>query len=238
LNAILAACAAYLGIIVLLYAPFWHHGELLHIFLVTPSTSSTLNSLSEFLYDVYRSDIFRIIAPGQAFSPTNSIANLPHTLSIGLFVFIYAVLCWYALRTSRTGTFSGLVRWLALVWLLYCLIGSPWFWPWYLITFFGLYALVQATSLAGGNEEQDTQRQFPLYFRTPLAIYLLSFSMLTLFCFYAWGPQYLTLPWFGFHLAYMRGLWLWALPLLALRWHRPRASRQTKTQFSPSVQKA
>ncbi len=99
---------------------------------------------------------------------------------------------------------------MALVWLLYCAIGSPWFYPWYLVTFFGLFALIEATS------QRD---QWLFYFlQLPLATRILAFSMLSQYCFYTWGALHTFIPLLsGFLWSYLSGLWIWILPLLALR---------------------
>jgi hypothetical protein len=100
--------------------------------------------------------------------------------------------------------------------LLYCALGTPWSWPWYAVTFFGLYALLEAYQ-EGNKVNSDVQWRY-LRLRLPLAVRLLSFSMLTLYCFYAWGPQHSFVPGLpGFEWAYLSGLWVWLLPLLALR---------------------
>jgi len=116
-------------------------------------------------------------------------------------------------------TLPSLIRWLALAWLLYYVFGAPWFWPWYIVTLFGLYALVEATS------EVDT-----LLFgivRLPLAMYLLAFSMLSIYSFYTWGPYASYIPGLpGFQWAFLRGLWAWTIPLLALRLPLKPAIRQ------------
>jgi hypothetical protein len=95
---------------------------------------------------------------------------------------------------------------MALIWLLYCIIGSPWFWPWYLVTFFGLYALLEATT-----EKSQTI--------IPIAVRLLAFSMLSLYCLYSWAPAHNSLPGLpGLSWGDLRGLWVWAIPLLAIFW--------------------
>jgi hypothetical protein len=138
------------------------------------------------------------------------VERLAHIFSAAFFVLIYARLCWRAARNpSRINTIPYLIRWMALVWLLYCIIGSPWFWPWYLVTFFGLYALVESTTKwkKGG------------IIRIPVAVRLLAFSMLSLYCLYTWAPAHTSLPGlYGFVWEDLRGLWVWAIPLLAVFW--------------------
>ncbi|MBA2677204.1 MAG: hypothetical protein H0U76_02220, partial [Ktedonobacteraceae bacterium] len=104
-----------------------------------------------------------------------------------------------------------LIRWMACAWLLYCAIGSPWFWPWYLVTFFGLFALLEAT---------DPLLHVRMGMRSgylPLLARLLAFSMLSVYCFYSWGLYATMLPWPpALRWAYFRGLWAWAIPFLLL----------------------
>src|SRR5260370_37523945 len=74
---------------------------------------------------------------------------LSHTLSLVIFVIIYMLLCWRILRApQRISTLQSLVRWMALVWLVYCAIGSSWVWPWYITTFFGPFSLIEAVPSA------------------------------------------------------------------------------------------
>src|SRR5216684_888269 len=155
------------------------------------------------------------IVHGNAYSlasamPTPS-ERITHTLSIVIFVLVYAILCWQAIRDpDRINTIPKFIRWMALVWLLYCAIGSPWFYPWYLVTFFGLFALIEATS-------QRDQGLF-YFLQLPLATRILAFSMLSQYCFYTWGALHTFIPLLsGFLWSYLSGLWIWILPLLALR---------------------
>jgi hypothetical protein len=207
----LVAALTYAGTIILLYAPFWQHGEILRVFQVNPTTSRAINTLPEFFSHLYNSIAGAL---GYPLAPLNgSVAeNVAHSLSIGIFVILYGALCWQAMvRVHTMTTLPSLVRWLALAWLLYCCIGTPWFWPWYVVTLFGLYALVEATS-------EDDIVLFG-FLRLPFAAYLLAFSMLSTYCFYAWGPHDSFIPGLpGFQWAYLRGLWVWAIPLLAIRW--------------------
>ena len=54
---------------------------------------------------------------------------------------------------------------------------------------------------------------------------LLAFSMLSLYCFIAWGPRYSFVPGLpGFLWSYFGGLWVWVVPLLGavlVRWRIP-----------------
>ncbi|HEY6408101.1 MAG TPA: hypothetical protein VIY29_11600, partial [Ktedonobacteraceae bacterium] len=187
---------------------------ILRVFQTNPTTSRAINSLPEFLSHLYNS---MMSALGYPLAPQDgSIAeNVAHTVSTGLFVLFYGIFCWQAMvRANSMKTLPSLFRWLALAWLFYCLIGTPWFWPWYTVTLFGLYALVEATA------EHDLVLFGKI--RLPLAAHLLAFSMLSLYCFYAWGPHSSFIPGLpGFQWAYLRGLWAWVIPLLALLWSLP-----------------
>jgi len=116
----------------------------------------------------------------------------------------------YVINTENgLNTPLRLIRWMAFIWLLYCAIGTPWTWPWYTVTFFGLFALSEA---ADRNEWQKHS-----YLHIPLAVPLLAFSMLSLYCFFTWGPFASFVPWLpGFRWAFWRGLWGWLIPGLAL----------------------
>lgn len=223
LKTSLAAVAAYLGIIIALYVPFWQGGGILDVFSVNPAAYRTINSPSEFLAHLYNAIVTQLGFPLGA--PVGSPAeHFTHTLSLILFVLIYCMLCWRTLRTpGRISTIPGLVRWMALVWLLYCLIGSPWFWPWYLVTFFGLYAIVEVSSdqtysILAPTEGTTTFHIWPLMAR------MLTFSMLSLYSFITWGPQHSIVPGLpGFQWSFFNGLGIWVLPLLGvafIRWHR------------------
>src|SRR2546421_818963 len=215
-RGILTLALIYAGIIALLYAPFWQNGAILNVFRTNPTASRDINTLAEFLSRLYNGITAGL---GYPLAPVigSPAENFTHTFSIVIFVILYALLCWRAIRTSHTlNTLPSLIRWLALVWLLYCAIGTPWFWPWYLVTFFGLYALVEST---GPDYE-------PWSSRLPLAASLLAFSMLSLYCFYAWGPQASSIPGLpDFYWAYLSGLWAWLIPLLAIGWHKSKSPK-------------
>ncbi|MGI9058996.1 MAG: hypothetical protein ACR2H5_10500 [Ktedonobacteraceae bacterium] len=208
------------GIIILLYAPFWQNGAILNIVHTNPTTSRDINTLPEFLSRLYNSMITDLGFPRPPYYGSAAEAT-SHTLSIGLFVILYALLGWQALRSARAlRSLPSLFRWLTMAWLLYCAIGTPWFWPWYTVTFFGLYALAAATSTD----------ELPLFglTRLPLIVALLAFSMLSIYCFYAWGPHDTYIPGLpDFQWAYLRGLWAWLIPLLALHGNRnPRIAQR------------
>ena len=169
-----------------------------------------MNSMATFV-----SHLYKVIVHGNAYSSLSAMPTFSekfaHTLSIVIFVLVYAFLCWQAIRNpAHINTIPKFIRWMAVVWLLYCAIGSPWFYPWYLVTFFGLFALIEA------NSKHD-QWQFS-FLQLPLATRILAFSMLSLYCFFTWVALRSFVPLLpGFLWNYLCGLWIWILPLIALR---------------------
>ncbi len=204
LRPIIYAILLYGGIILLLYAPFWQNGAILAVVRDNPTGYRNVNSLPEFVSELSNS-IARL------FGLNGSIVETPtHLLSTGFFVIIYVLLCWRAIHqpAKKLLTLPDLVRWMAIIWLLYCAIGSPWFWPWYLVTFFGLYALVESTP----------SQEKPLFGLPdmPFAIRLMVFSMLSINCFYVLSVHSSFIPGLpGFSWSFLRGLWAWVIPLLA-----------------------
>ena len=223
---VLASIAAYFGSIVLLYAAFWQPG-LLDIIRINPASTRNINSLADFVNQFYSSIVHvRVYSLGRALY-TSVSENATHIASIALFLILYSILCWRAFRRpGQVDSVPGLIRWMALVWLLYCAVGSPWFWPWYLVAFFGLFALLEA--LHG-----ETSWSFS-FFKLPAAVRLLAFSSFSFYCFYAWGPAHTAI--FGDQgllLTALRGLWIWLLPLLALRLPPRRAAEIPLKPFAP-----
>jgi hypothetical protein len=208
-NKILDASLAYLGTVALLYLPFWQNGAVLDVFRVNPATYRATNSLAEFAARIYNG---LVLLPGQMVAPAiNSPAErFTHTVSLVVFVGIFVAFCgWTIFQWRYMRTVPGLIRWLALSWLLYCVIGAPWFWPWYLVTFFGLSTLVEATA---GSEGWSIG-----FLRVSPFTLLLTFSMLSLYAFSSWPMSNGNVPGLiAFDWAYFRGLWIWLLPLLAL----------------------
>lgn len=209
---LVVAIVTYVGLIIACYAPFWQGGAILAAVRVNPGAYRNINTLADFLSRFYNSVAH---TPGYLASPSSVTSSPPqqvaHILSVSLFVILYVLLSWWwATRAPwNFSTFPGLLRWLALVWLLYCAIGSPWFWPWYTITFFGLYALIEATGT------RNTVA-FGLV-RLPMAVRLLAFSMLSLYWFFAGASGLFFVPGLpGLRWAYLSGLWAWTLPLLAM----------------------
>ncbi|HEY1350843.1 MAG TPA: hypothetical protein VGF67_14575 [Ktedonobacteraceae bacterium] len=231
-----SSLATYVGLIAVLYAPFWNGGAIFNVFEVNPAASRTINTLPDTLSHLYNGLAAALGFPVGA--PIGSPAeHVLHTLSMGLFVLIYAALGWRVVRhPQQVRTIHGLVRWLTLTWLLYCAVGSPWFWPWYMVTFFGLYALFESSKPAQAYLEEKFSsaglRQTSLarlcahmqaLLLHPDLVRLLTLSMLTLYCFVTWGPQHTFLPFLpGFVWSYFGGLWAWVLPVLLLTWTRVR----------------
>lgn len=224
-----SSLAAYVGLILALYAPFWNGGAIFNVFQVNPATSRAINTLPDAFSHLYNGVVATLGFPVGA--PIGSPAeHFLHTLSMGLFVLIYAALGWQIWRNPhRLRNLHGLVRWMALIWLLYCAVGSPWFWPWYMVTFFGLYALFESSKPAQVYlEESFVSRakfrpaslsrwfeQMQTLLLQPRVVRMLTFSMLTLYCFTTWGPQHTFIPFLpDFAWSYFSGLWAWMLPLL------------------------
>lgn len=221
-RALSGASVAYLGTIVLLYLPFWQNGAAFNVFRVNPGVYRTDNSLAEFATRLYNG---LVVMPGNRAAPIiDSSAELfIHTVSIDLFVVLFVIFCgWSIYHRRRVGTLPGLIRWLALAWLLYCALGAPWFWPWYLVTFFGLFALVEATTPA---ERSSLRLSVPAL--------LLAFTTLSVYCFSSWVMANTFISGLiAFHWAYFRGPWLWLPALLAL----PFMLRRPRNQPEPLLQ--
>ena len=208
LRSIAAVLAVYVGSILVLYAPFWDHGAVLGVLQVNPSTYRNINTIAEVLTHLYNSILQLLGFPRQADigSPAETFL---HTLSMATFVVIYGGLCWQALFTkTKLYTLVQLLRWLALIWFLYCALGTPWMWPWYTVTLFGLLALIESV-------DANVWRKKPLFgvLHCPLAIRLFAFSMLSLYCFYTWSPHMTMGGPLYFQWMWLRGL-LWFVPLL------------------------
>jgi hypothetical protein len=221
----LGAALAYLGTIALLYLPFWQNGAALDVFRVNPGTYRSANSLAQFVARFYSS--LSILSGHKLSSAMNSsIDFFFHQISISIFIVLFVLLCGWAIYQWREmKTLPGLIRWLALAWLLYCIVGSPWLWPWYIVTFFGLYALVEATS--------GSERSLSGSVEMTAAVRLLAFSMLTFYCFATVGTLNSYLPGLPtFKSAYLAGLWIWLLPLLTIRVLRRR--KQPESPLPPS----
>jgi hypothetical protein len=225
-RAIVLAAGMYIGIVVLLYGPFWQHGAILLLLHVSPATTHDINSPYQFVICLIAS--LKGIAIPDALEPGSRIEAISHQVSIFLFAIAYGALCLRSLATPRyVNTLPALIRWMATAWLLYCILGSPWFWSWYTITLFGLLALIEAD---GRNN-----RRIPSIFRSfPVGGFarMLTFSTFSLYCFGKWQPGHGSLPalsafqWLysngyfpllpHFRWDYFAGLWIWALPFLII----------------------
>ncbi len=203
------AGSIFVVICVLLYLPFWGHGEIVHVVQVNPNTAHDANSLYEFFMYLYAGRTGAYIAPSTRIvgSP---IEYLTHTSSYVLFLLVYGALCLRAFFVSKTiNTPSGLLRWLALAWLSYCLLGSPWFWPWYITTFFGLFALIEAD-----GAERDVWFGIS---HISLTVRVLAFTMVSVYCLYTWAPHLVVIHHvFHAQAMYLRGLWVWFLAFVVL----------------------
>jgi hypothetical protein len=194
----------YIGAVLVLYAPFWQNGTALNVLSVNPGTNLNVNTLAEFGADFLNSLAYLLIG-----RTTNIFGQITHTASIITFVFMYGVLC---LRTlygpHRLYTPLHFIRFSALIWFLYCIFGAPWFWPWYTITFFGLFALLEAT--------QEFSWQAPTFLGTltiPRAVRLFTIGVFGLYLFGA-QPLATFIPgFFPMRWAYFRGLWTWIVPV-------------------------
>ncbi|MBV9231402.1 MAG: glycosyltransferase family 39 protein [Chloroflexi bacterium] len=213
LRAIGTTLAIYIGTIVALYAPFWQQGAILDILHINPGTYRDINTLPEFLSHFYNS-IVQLLGYPAAAEIGSPAETFFHTLSGVIFVAAYAISCWRAIYRQRgIPTPLQLIRWMTLIWFLYCAIGTPWMWPWYTVTFFGLFALLESVDI-----EEWQKRPLLSFLSLPLAVRLLAFSMLSLYCFYAWGPFATFMPLLpNFRWAFWRGLWAWFIPLLAIQ---------------------
>src|SRR5260370_1381697 len=205
---VLAAAATYVGTIILLYIPFWRGKDTLDVILVNPNSSLDKNSVADFFSHLYN-NIMHITS---THTPSEGVT---HIIGMVSFACVYLILCWRAIRApKRINTIPGLVRWMALVWLVYCAIGSPWFWPWYLVTFFGLFALLEASDAETPDENQREIFPWRLWFmRTPWAARLLSFSVLTIYCLITGASRSFVHGLPGFQWSDFAGAWAWLLPL-------------------------
>lgn len=240
LRRVALSIGSCVGTIVALYAPFWQGGAVLHVFEVNPATERSVNTLSHTLSQLYNGVITLFgFPPGAAIGSPSE--HLLHTLSMCLFVVIYAALCWQVLqKPDSMRSVSGLIRWCALIWLCYCAVGSPWYWPWYITTFLGLYALVEAlpekrdvlaypTRQTSFRQRLMAIQKFLLY---PATARMLTFSMLTLYCFTTWAGQHSFVPGLtNFPWSSFGGAWAWLLPFFYFK-------RATTAYASPGTAKA
>ncbi|WP_151757464.1 hypothetical protein [Dictyobacter vulcani] len=201
------ALIVYSGLIVAMHIPFWANGALLKVLQVTPSASRNINSFYETIVNSYAS--FRGIPITHKMDYGSHLEILSHMLSTGLFVVSYAIICIRSLwRPQYINTWFAMIIWLAFAWLLYCVIGSPWFWPWYVIILFGLFALLEVTQGDPGDKRE------PIHFifgslDVALLGRLLSMSMVGLYCLWIF---YNLVP--GFQFTYFTSVVIWGIPFL------------------------
>ncbi|HEV7237462.1 MAG TPA: hypothetical protein VGN15_14835 [Ktedonobacteraceae bacterium] len=211
-----ATVASYIAIVVLFYAPFWQGGAIFNVFRVNPATYRTINTFADFMAHAYNT--IAGLFGNESGVPVGSPAeHFMHTFSTGIFVLLFLVMLWRMVRAPwQLRSLRGLIYWMAVAWIVYCAIGSPWFWPWYLVTFFGLFALLEASDEEMRTPPEIQQQIFPwrLWFmRTPWTARLLVIAMLTLYCLIT-GPSRAFvhgLP--GFQWSDFAGAWSWVLPL-------------------------
>ena len=233
-----AALGSYSAIVVLCYLPFWQQGELLHVLQITPASSRDINSIYEVMIRIYTH--FSGTFVSSDLSQGSVIERLSHQFSVVVFMIIYVLVCIKCLRVSHyTSTLPTLIGWMAFIWLLYCVVGSPWFWPWYTTTFFGLIAVLGASysppAVVGPSSNVFDERNRTLFTR------VLAVSLLSVYSFGWWAPE-AGLPLFP-HLRwmYLRGIWIWLPPFVTLylvaylwpwlsNWYR--RQRESKRQIS------
>ncbi|HKV60246.1 MAG TPA: hypothetical protein VJO32_18300 [Ktedonobacteraceae bacterium] len=211
-----ATLASYVAVIVLFYAPFWQGGAIFNVFRVNPATYRTINTTADFLAHSYNAiaGLFGDLSGAPVDSPAE---RFMHTFSTGIFVLLFLVILWRMVRAPwRLRSLRGLIYWMAVVWILYCAIGSPWFWPWYMVTFFGLFALLEASDEETLEENQQHLFPWRLWFmRTPWTARLLSISMLTLYCLITAPARNFVYGLPSFQWSDTTGAWAWLLPLAA-----------------------
>lgn len=141
---VLTAVVIYASLIIILHAAFWENGALFGVLSITPSATRDINSFYELFVHIY-AQIKGIPMPREM-DRGSYLEIFSHTLSTGLFVLTYMALCIYSLKRPHSfNTVPALMSWMAFAWLLYCVVGSPWFWPWYAVILFGLFACIEAT---------------------------------------------------------------------------------------------
>jgi hypothetical protein len=202
LKRVAVVSATYLSIVLLLYAPFWQGGAILNTLSINPAAYRSMNSPAAFVGHLYNAVVSMLGYP--IAEPIGSPAeHVTRTLSLGIFLVIYLLLCYRIIRKpARVSTLRGMIGWMAITWLTYCVLGSPWFWPWYVVTFFGLYALIEAST-------SYDNRGIVTYF-----VRLLTFSLFIIYFLNSWAPIHTFVPGLpGFLWSYLNGLFVWIFPL-------------------------
>ncbi|GLV54579.1 hypothetical protein KDH_14260 [Dictyobacter sp. S3.2.2.5] len=203
------ATLLYVGLIIAIHVPFWSHGALLRVLAMTPSASRNINSIYELLVHSYAQ--IRGIPLAHSIDRGSRLEVLSHILSTTLFALLYVAICIRSIRQPRCiNTWPALVAWLACTWLLYCVVGSPWYWPWYAIILFGLFALLAMTQQELSIGRTPVRFVFGSLDVTLLAG-LLSISMVGLYCLWVF---YNLLP--KLQPTYLTSLWVWGMPLVVM----------------------
>ena len=208
----------YIATIVVVYLPFWQNGAVLHFLQVNPSFSRDINSPYEFfirLYDSLKHQPYPVLPTNQGIP----LERESHTLSLWLYAVVFCVVSGLFLVWRHAHALVAFIQWMTVIWLLYCIVGSPWLWPWYFIAFFGLFALLEVI--------EGYSSLLAAILRVPLAARLLTFAALLLYMFVTVAPQktFVLLPYF--EVSYLRGMLLCVIPLLALF---PRGRRRMEQQ--------
>jgi hypothetical protein len=208
----------YLAVVVAPYAPFWDSGAILHLLNVNPGTYRNINTLPDFFGQLYNA-IAHLFGASLAPDSGSQAERIAHTLSVLCFALAYAFLCWQALFSRRRlQSLPRLIRWMAMTWFLYCLLGAPWFWPWYAVTFFGLFALTQVS--------MPTEQQMSL----GIVMTIFAFSLLSVYGFFPGGIYNSFVPFLAsFRWVYLRGVWAW-VPVLVLLWWVSKHKRSAKVE--------
>jgi hypothetical protein len=199
----------YFTMLTLLYLPFWQNGDVLKVLAVNPGANLNVNTLAEFLADFYYAIVRLLIGyvpPRTAVFPSEEVT---HLTSMIIFVLAYGLICLYVINgRHRLSTPRQLFYFMALTWILYCGFGAPWFWPWYTTTFFGLFAILEAT--------QAFSWQFPTFLGTltiPRTVRLFTFGIFGLY-FYSVLPLNSLIPnFYPMRWCYFRGLLAWLVPV-------------------------
>ena len=222
IQALCSVVLVYIGTVVVLYAPFWDSGAILRVLAVNPGTFRNENTLVDFIGQLYNA-LLRNVVHVSLPDVGSQAERRTHTLSLGLFGLAYILFCVHAVLLRRLTTPLQLIRWMATAWFLYCLLGAPWFWPWYAVTFFGLFALVEASEPERISLWSSVEAVF--------AVRVFAFTLLSSYCFVAWGLYNSFVPVLQqFRWAYFRGLWIW-LPVVVLLFPTFRRKIVTETTY-------
>ncbi|MDQ5867523.1 MAG: hypothetical protein M3390_17610, partial [Chloroflexota bacterium] len=130
---VVQAVSIFAGLLVLAYVPFWEGPEVLKPIIGGPPATRMVNSLSDVLKN-QGAEFLSVFAHKQHWSPymfwePAAIANrLDWPLRWGPLMICAA---WAVLRTWGARTFPDMVKAWGWVLLVYLVVGSVWYWPWY-----------------------------------------------------------------------------------------------------------